>query len=221
LSDDAPLDAGSCGHDTCDEAELIRSTLAGQTAAFGELVLKHQDRLYNTLYRVLGSAEDARDVVQDAFVQAFLKLESYRGSAAFYTWLYRIAFNLAMSHRRRQRPTASLDFSRSEHGVEPIDGQPTPEAHAACGDRARLVHAALAELAAEFRQVIVLRELEGCRYEEIAEILELPIGTVRSRLFRARLALRDRLGPMLSEEEFTDRRQHAERPATTSTKISS
>lgn len=220
MSDDAPLDDGSRRHDARDEAELIRSTLAGQTASFGELVLKYQDRLYNTLYRVLGSAEDARDVVQDAFVQAFLKLESFRGSAAFYTWLYRIAFNLAMSHRRRQRPTASLDFSRSEHGVEPVDGQPTPDAHVARHDRARLVHAALAELAAEFRQVIVLRELEGCRYEEIAEILELPIGTVRSRLFRARIALRDRLAPMLNDEELSSRQPHAEHPVSKSTKIS-
>jgi RNA polymerase sigma-70 factor (ECF subfamily) len=204
LSDDAPLDDRACRHDTCDEAELIRSTLAGQTAAFGQLVLKYQDRLYNTLYRLLGSAEDARDVVQDAFVQAFLKLESFRGTAAFYTWLYRIAFNLAMSHRRRGKPTVSLDFSRSEHGMEPIDGQPTPDAHVARQDRAGLVHAALAELAAEFRQVIVLREMEGCRYEEIAEILELPVGTVRSRIFRARMQLRDRLAPMMQENETSD-----------------
>jgi RNA polymerase sigma-70 factor (ECF subfamily) len=221
LNDDAPLDDGTCGHDTCDEAELIRSTLAGQTTAFGQLVLKYQDRLFNTLYRVLGSAEDARDVVQDAFVQAFLKLESFRGSAAFYTWLYRIAFNLAMSHRRRQRPTASLDFSKHEHGVEPVDGQPTPEAHAARRDRARLVQAALAELAADHREVIVLRELDGCRYDEIAEILALPIGTVRSRLFRARLELRDRLAPMLSGDEITNRRQNPDQQAAKSTKISS
>ncbi len=204
MSDDAPLDDGSCGHNTCDEAQLIRTTLAGEPAAFGQLVLKYQDRLVNTLYRLLGSAEDARDVAQDAFVQAFLKLETFRGSAAFYTWLYRIAFNLAMSHRRRQRPTVSLDVSRSEHGLEPVDSQPPPEAQLARCDRARLVHAALAELAVDYRQVVVLRELEGCRYEEIAQILELPIGTVRSRLFRARLQLRDHLAPMLSDEETAD-----------------
>ena len=221
MSDDAPLDDAACRHDSGDDAELIRSTLAGQTDAFGRLVLKYQDRLYNTLFRVLGSAEDARDVVQDAFVQAFLKLESFRGSAAFYTWLYRIAFNLAMSHRRRARPTASLDFGRSEHGMEPIDGQPTPEADVARGDRARLVHVALAELAGEFREVIVLRELEGCRYEEIAEILELPIGTVRSRLFRARLALRDRLAPLLGDDEFGGRLKQAQRPVAKSTTLNS
>jgi RNA polymerase sigma-70 factor (ECF subfamily) len=199
LSDDAPLD-----DPPRDDAQLIRATLGGEPAAFGQLVLKYQDRLYNTLYRVLGSAEDARDVAQDAFVQAFLKLESFRGSAAFYTWLYRIGFNLAMSHRRRGRPVASLDTSRSEHGVEPADGRPTPEADAARHDRARLVHAALAGLADDYRQVVVLREIDGFRYEEIAEILEVPIGTVRSRLFRARLQLRDRLAPLLTDEELAE-----------------
>jgi RNA polymerase sigma-70 factor (ECF subfamily) len=135
-------------------------------------------------------------VVQDAFVQAFLKLETFRGSAAFYTWLYRIAFNLAMSHARRQHPMRSLDDEKTDRGREPVDDQPTPEARLACRERAALVHAALAELSAEYRQVIVLREIDGCRYDEIAEILELPVGTVRSRLFRARLELRDRLAPV-------------------------
>ena len=109
------------------DAQLIGRTLAGEPAAFGELVLRYQDRLYNSLLRVLGSAEDARDAVQDAFVQAFVKLDTFRGSSAFYTWLYRIAFNTAMSHARRQRPTRSLDEERTDRGREPVDGQPTPE----------------------------------------------------------------------------------------------
>ena len=180
-----------------DDAPLIGRTLAGEPAAFGELVLRYQDRLYNSLMRLLGSAEDARDAVQDAFVQAFVKLDTFRGSSAFYTWLYRIAFNQAMSHARRQRPTRSLDEERIEHGREPVDGQPTPDARLAEGERATQVHRALAELSAEYRAVIVLREMDGCKYEEIAEILELPVGTVRSRLFRARLELRDRLAPMV------------------------
>jgi RNA polymerase sigma-70 factor (ECF subfamily) len=192
LSDDATLEVVPIS-----DSELIGQTLAGQPAAFGELVLRYQDRLYNSLFRVLGSAEDARDVVQEAFVQAFLKLETFRGSAAFYTWLYRIAFNLAMSHVRRQRHTRSLDDERRDRGCEPVDGQPAPEASLVCRERATLVHEALAKLSAEFRQVIVLRELDGCRYEEIAEILDVPVGTVRSRLFRARLELRDRLASVV------------------------
>ena len=183
-----------------DDALLIGRTLAGEPAAFGELVVRYQDRLYNALVRVLGSAEDARDVAQDAFVQAFLKLDTFRGTAAFYTWLYRIAFNLAMSHARRGRPTQSLDAAREAYGVEPIDGQPTPEAAFVGEEQVSLVHRALAELSDEYRQIIVLRELESCSYEQIAEILELPIGTVRSRLFRARLSLRERLAPTFNEE---------------------
>lgn len=195
MSDHAPPDDPSS-----DDARLIDRTLAGEPAAFGELVLRYQDRLYNALVRVLGSAEDARDVAQEAFVQAFVKLETFRGAAAFYSWLYRIAFNLAMSHARRGRATRSLDALRAESGQEPIDGQPTAEAGLAGKERVMLVQRALNELSAEYRQMIVLRELEGCRYEQIAEILGLPIGTVRSRLFRARLALRDRLAPKLKEK---------------------
>src|SRR5262245_45189520 len=183
-----------------DDAPLIAATLAGDTAAFGQIVGAYQDRLYNSLLRVLGSAEDARDVVQDAFVQAFLKLDSFRGSSAFYTWLYRIAFNLAMSHMRRERKTVSLDRVKAGSGDEPGDGQPTPAGDLLRTERVTLVHAALAELSGEYRQILVLRELEGCRYEEIAEILELPVGTVRSRLFRARLQLRDHLAPMMRED---------------------
>jgi RNA polymerase sigma-70 factor (ECF subfamily) len=174
--------------------------LAGEPAAFGELVLRYQDRLYNSLVRVLGSAEDARDAVQEAFVQAFVKLESFRGASAFYTWLYRIAFNQAMSHARRKRPTRSLDEARAGRGQEPVDVQPAPDARLDASERAKQVHRALAELSAEYRQVIVLREMDGCKYEEIAELLELPVGTVRSRLFRARLELRDRLASVMNVE---------------------
>ena len=111
-----------------DDASLIAATLAGDTAAFGRLVGLYQDRLYNSLVRVLGSAEDAADIVQDAFVQAYTKLDTFRGSSAFYTWLYRIAFNLAMSHARRGHKAASLDGMKTLVGDEPMDGQPTAEA---------------------------------------------------------------------------------------------
>ena len=189
-----------------DDASLIAATLAGDTAAFGQLVGLYQNRLYNSLLRVLGSAEDAADIVQDAFVQAYTQLETFRGTSAFYTWLYRIAFNLAMSHARRGHKTASLDGMKSLVGDEPMDGQPTAEASAMQQERAELVHAALGELSMDYRQVLVLREIEGCRYDEIAEILDLPVGTVRSRLFRARLQLRDLLAPRLQVERILDTR---------------
>jgi RNA polymerase sigma-70 factor (ECF subfamily) len=189
-----------------DDASLIAATLAGDTAAYGRLVSLYQDRLYNSLLRVLGSAEDAADIVQDAFVQAYVKLESFRGSSAFYTWLYRIAYNLAMSHLRREHREASLDQMKSLLGSEPMDGQPTAEAGVLQEERAEMVHAALAELSIEHRQILVLREIDGCRYDEIAEILDLPVGTVRSRLFRARLEMRDLLTPRLHVERIADTR---------------
>lgn len=189
-----------------DDASLIAATLAGDTAAFGRLVGTYQDRLYNSLLRVLGSAEDAADIVQDAFVQAYTKLDTFRGSSAFYTWLYRIAFNLAMSHARRERKTTSLDGLKSLVGEEPMDGQPTAEAGVLEQERAELVHAALAELTLDYRQILVLREIDGCRYDEIAEILDLPVGTVRSRLFRARMHMKDLLAPRLHVERIIDTR---------------
>ena len=189
-----------------DDAPLIAATLAGDTAAFGRLVGKYQDRLYNSLLRVLGCAEDARDVTQDALVQAFVKLDSFRGSSAFYTWLYRIAFNLAMSHARRGHKMDSLDRAKADWGGEPVDGHPSPDADILRREQVELVHAGLAALSMEYRQILVLREIDGCRYEEIAEILALPIGTVRSRLFRARLQLRDYLAPRFHVEKIVDTR---------------
>jgi RNA polymerase sigma-70 factor, ECF subfamily len=197
--DTSPSDASPGDTVRCADGVLIERTLAGEPAAFGELVVRYQDRLYNSLFRVLGSAEDARDAVQDALVQAFVKLDTFRGSSAFYTWLYRIALNTAMSHARRKRPMRSLDDERVEHGREPVDAQPAPEARLDLSERATQVRRALAELSVEYREVIVLREMDGCKYEEIAEILELPVGTVRSRLFRARMELRDRLAPIVAD----------------------
>ncbi len=189
-----------------DDASLIAATLAGDSAAFGRLVQQYQDRLYNSLVRVLNSADDAADIVQDAFVQAYVKLDSFRGGSAFYTWLYRIAFNLAMSHVRRGHKQASLDQMKSLLGNEPMDGQPTSEAGLLQQERAELVHTALNELSIEHRQILVLREIDGCHYDEIAEILELPVGTVRSRLFRARMQMRDLLAPRLHIERILDTR---------------
>ena len=183
-----------------DDAQLIDATLAGESAAFGKLVTQYQDRLVHALHHLVGSAEDARDVAQDAFVQAFVKLETFRGRSAFYTWLYRIAFNLAMSHRRRQRPIASIDQMKDSIGSEPMDSDGSPDRHLMQQERVAQVHAALAQLSDEHCAVLVLREMENQPYDAIAEILELPVGTVRSRLHRARIQMRDELTEILSRE---------------------
>lgn len=180
-----------------DDAQLIQETLAGHSAAFGQLVRKYQDRLYNTVVHVAGNAEDARDIVQDAFVQAFVKLDTFQHSSAFYTWLYRIAFNVAASHRRRKRPTLSVDHARETSGLEPMDVAEGPAERLERNERCRQVRHAINQLSEEHRIVLVLREIDGCCYETIADILELPMGTVRSRLHRARLQLREQLKEVL------------------------
>jgi RNA polymerase sigma-70 factor, ECF subfamily len=180
-----------------DDAQLIGETLAGHSAAFGGLVQKYQDRLYNTLLHVVGHAEDARDIVQDAFVQAFLKLDTFHGNSAFYTWLYRIALNTAATRRRRRKTAASIDQAREHNGIEPIDHGEGPGDLAQRRETRDQVRRALDELSEDHRAILVLREIDGCCYETIAEILDLPIGTVRSRLHRARLHLRDQLKEVL------------------------
>lgn len=183
-----------------EDAELVQAALAGDKHAFGTLVVRYQDRLFNTLVKVLGSAEDARDVTQDAFVQAFVKLESFRGESQFYTWLYRIAMNLALSRRRRRKPVVSLDQTKQDAGAEPTDTGASPDDRLIEAERVEMLQAALAQLGDQQRQILVLREIEDCSYEAIAEILELPIGTVRSRLFRARLQLKEKLQTLLAQE---------------------
>jgi RNA polymerase sigma-70 factor (ECF subfamily) len=183
-----------------DDFQLLDETLAGRSAAFGQLVAKYQDRLYNTLVHVTGSAEDARDVAQEAFVQAFIKLESFQRGSAFYTWLYRIALNLAISLTRRRQVHASVDEMRQQTGAEPTDTGDAPGDRLERNERAVQVQAALAELAQEFRAVIVLREIEGYCYEDIATMLDIPVGTVRSRLHRGRLLLREQLKAVLVPE---------------------
>jgi RNA polymerase sigma-70 factor, ECF subfamily len=187
-----------------DDAQLIDLALRGQSDAFGQLVLKYQDRLFNTVFHVVGHAEDARDIVQEALVQAFLKLDTFRRDSAFYTWLYRIAFNVAITHRRRRRPTVSIDHVRETSHMEPVDCDDTPAESLERKECCRQVRHAIGRLAEEHRAVLVLREIDGCCYETISEILDLPVGTVRSRLHRARLQLRDELKEMLVKEGIRD-----------------
>jgi RNA polymerase sigma-70 factor (ECF subfamily) len=180
------------------DADLVAATHAGDRDAFGVLVLRHQDRLYNTLLRVLGSHHDASEVLQDAFIQAYSKLSTFRGQAKFSTWMYRVALNLACSHRRRRRPReTSLEHMKQTAGAELEGTHPLPEQAMIQQEQAEQVQAALMRVSREHRQILVLREIEDCSYEAIAEILAMPVGTVRSRLFRARLQLKAELETLL------------------------
>ena len=187
------------------DQSLIDQTLAGRREAFGLLVERYQHRLYHGLLHALGSAEDAQDVAQDAFVKAFEKLASFKGQAAFYSWLFRIALNAGVSAKRKtRRMTASVEARREATGLEPADDDPANEpSHAMhVSDRQRLVRQALSELSDEFRTALVLKEMDGMSYEEIATVVDVPLGTVRSRIHRARLELRAKLGMLLKPEEI-------------------
>jgi RNA polymerase sigma-70 factor (ECF subfamily) len=179
-----------------DDSQLISLSVRGDRAAFGELVRRHQDRLFNTVFRFVGNAEDAQDVVQDAFLNAYQSLHQFKGDARFFTWLYRIAVNSAISLKRKHRAVLSGDYRANGRApAEPLDESEASRPGSALErveDEQRL-QAGLNRLTPEHRAVLVLKDLEGLKYEEIADLLGVPIGTIRSRLHRARLELRDRL----------------------------
>jgi RNA polymerase sigma-70 factor, ECF subfamily len=182
----------STADDQTPDGVLMDRALSGEGAAFGVLVTRYQDRLYSTLVHVTGSADEAREITQEAFVRAFLKLGTFRRSAAFYTWLFRIAFNLRIGRQRRQRRHRL--WEQSQRGQQPSGaGDSDPSVPLESAERAALVRSAIEMLAEDHREVLLLREMEGCCYEEISRILDVPIGTVRSRLHRARVHLRDEL----------------------------
>jgi RNA polymerase sigma-70 factor, ECF subfamily len=181
---------------SADDYRLITECLNGRNTAYGELVCRYQDRLFNTVYRMLDNAEDAQDVVQEAFLNAYQSLDNFKGDSLFFTWLYRIAINTAISLKRKQRVAISISTGYGDGRVpEPVDvseyGQP---GHALeQREEERRVQAALNRLSPEHRAVLIMKDMEGQKYETMAEVLEVPIGTIRSRLHRARVELRELL----------------------------
>jgi RNA polymerase sigma-70 factor (ECF subfamily) len=190
-----------------DDHRLVEACRAGQTEAFGVLVERYQDRLFQMIRRLNGSDEDAKDILQDTFLRAFEKLDQFHGESSFYTWVYRIAVNLALSGYRRQRVRLWLGqrSPRSDHPEDPPDesADADPAFSIEQAERERLVQSALGQLGAEHRAVVVLKDFDGRRYEEISAILKIPVGTVRSRLHRARCELRDRLRSLVDEDNGT------------------
>ena len=179
-----------------DDHRLIADCLQGRTAAFGELVRRYQDRLYNCIYRLVDNEEDAQDIIQEAFLNAYQSLDRFKGDSQFFTWLYRIAFNASISLKRKQRAALALKTGRVGTGVsEPLDASESsrPEYALEKLEQQRRVQQALNRLSPEHRTVLILKDMDGQKYETMAEILQVPIGTVRSRLHRARLKLRELL----------------------------
>lgn len=186
------------GRSTEDRKTLERLR-SGDPAAFGDLVESYQDRLYRVLVRISGDHHDTEDLLQEVFMKAHRALATFQAEARLFTWLYRIAVNTALSHRRKGRgrpPTLSLDQARGGEAsplLDPPDGGRGAPAEAEAAEEIEEVRQAIASLDEDHRTVVVLKDIEGLRYEEIAEIIGCPRGTVKSRIHRARMAIRDRL----------------------------
>ena len=173
------------------EKELVRAAAAGDESAFGELVRMYENKAYHLALRMCGNAEDASDVAQDAFLAAWRGLPSFRGESGFSTWLYRLVSNAAIDYLRRtkhQRGNVSLDDE--ELNLDAPDDAPTPHEAAESNDLKDAVAKSLKELSDDHRTVLVMREVQELSYEEIAQTLSLDLGTVKSRISRARNHLR-------------------------------
>ena len=184
------------------DRKLVAQARKGDKGAFDLLVRKYQHKVIKLVGRYVRDRAEAEDVAQEAFLRAYRALDGFRGASAFYTWLYRIAVNTAKNHLESQgRRLPSLNREAEEggslDGSEGLREQATPERHALTDEIAATVQRVLEGLPADLRTAITLREVEGLSYEEIAEIMDCPIGTVRSRIFRARAAIDRELKPLL------------------------
>jgi RNA polymerase sigma-70 factor (ECF subfamily) len=187
------------GKDIADEV-LVARTQAGDKSAFDLLVRKYQYRVVKLVSRYVSDSE-AQDVAQEAFIKAYRALRGFRGNSAFYTWLYRIAINTAKNHlvaRSRRPANQDIDVADAElYGhTDRLSHSDTPEAVLLGEEVQGIVLGAINNLPSDLRTAIMLREIEGMSYEDIAEAMECPIGTVRSRIFRARAAIEESLRPL-------------------------
>lgn len=190
------------------DRELVARVQRGDKQAFGLLVEKYQRKLARLLQRLIRDPAEVEDVTQEAFIRAYRALPAFRGESAFYTWLYRIGVNTAKNHLvamgRRAPGTIEAAEAESLEEGEQLRDINTPENVLMSKEIATTVNAAIAELPEELRNAIQLREFDGMSYEDIAEMMDCPIGTVRSRIFRAREAISERLRPLLDTRK--DRR---------------
>jgi RNA polymerase sigma-70 factor (ECF subfamily) len=185
------------------DKELVLKVQQGDKSAFDLLVIKYQHRIIQLVNRYVKDPSEAQDVAQEAFIKAYRALGNFRGDSAFYTWLYRIAINTAKNYlvsRSRRYSDYQVDIQDAEQvGNAPeLKGMDTPE-HLLMNDEiVNVVNMAIENLPEEMKTAITLREFEGLSYEEIAEAMECPVGTVRSRIFRAREAIDEKLSPLLN-----------------------
>ena len=184
------------------DAELVRRVQNGDKAAFDILVQKYQHKVVNLIARFVPNQADCYDIAQDSFIKAYRAIGNFRGDSQFYTWLYRIAANTAKNHlasRARKSPMYSVDVDDAEHygGESGLKEYSNPENLLLTEEIKKTIFQVIENLPDDLKSAITLRELEGLSYEEIAEVMDCPIGTVRSRIFRARDAIDKELRPLL------------------------
>ncbi|MDP1954321.1 MAG: RNA polymerase sigma factor RpoE [Polaromonas sp.] len=190
------------------DAMLVERTVAGDQKAFELLVIKYERRIQRLIGRMVRDVDLVEDIAQETFIRAYRAMAQFRGEAQFYTWLYRIAVNTAKKALMdlKRNPTVSENSFKSgdEDETSPLENEltssETPESLLAGKEIAQMVNTAMDALPEELRQAITLREIEGLSYEEIAEAMNCPIGTVRSRIFRAREAISARIKPLLENQ---------------------
>jgi RNA polymerase sigma-70 factor (ECF subfamily) len=184
------------------DKELVLKVQQGDKAAFDLLVIKYQHRIIQLVNRYVKDPSEAQDVAQESFIKAYRALPNFRGDSAFYTWLYRIAINTAKNYlvsRSRRFSNYQVDVQEAEQveNAPQLKGTDTPELLLMNDEIISVVQDAIEKLPEEMKVAIMLREFEGLSYEEIAEAMECPVGTVRSRIFRAREAIDEKLRPLL------------------------
>jgi RNA polymerase sigma-70 factor (ECF subfamily) len=185
------------------DQELVRRVKNGDRRAFDLLFSRYQHRILSLIARYVRDPHEVEDVAQEAFIKAFRALPRFRGESAFYTWLYRISINTAKNHlvaRSRRPPGVDVDISDAEFldGADQMRQTESPEAELARDQLAVVIDEAIAGLPDDLRSAVTLREFDGLSYEQIAEIMECPVGTVRSRIFRAREAIDERIRPLMN-----------------------
>lgn len=189
------------------DQRLVEEVQAGKVAAFNLLVQKYQTRVMALISRFVKDQHEVEDLAQETFIKAYRALKNFRGDSAFYTWLYRIAVNTAKNHlitAGRRPPNTDVDLADPENTpwFEGVEDSASPEANLMRDELETKIFASLEQLPDDLKTAITLRELEGLSYEEIAHIMKCPVGTVRSRIFRAREALDKAMQPLLGAKYF-------------------
>lgn len=184
------------------DQQLVERVQKGDKRAFDLLVLKYQHKIFAVISRFIRDHSEVQDVAQDAFIKAYKALPNFRGESAFYTWMYRIAINTAKNYlvaRNRRPPASDLDVDDAEFysGNEAMQEMNTPERNLLRDELQAVIDQAFKDLPEDLRMAVTLREIDGLSYEEIAEAMNCPIGTVRSRIFRAREAIDKKIQPLL------------------------